>query len=77
MDVESWVPSRARMQQLTDIISERDHWQHEPLYLAILELVRAHGGAGASVFKGRPATVRQAGLSTRTQWWMLFRCCPY
>ncbi len=41
-----------RMQQLTILICEQDRWHHRPLYLAILELVRARGGAGASVFKG-------------------------
>jgi len=40
------------MQQLTVYICEQDHWHRQPLYLAILELVRAHGGAGATVLKG-------------------------
>ena len=34
---------RARMQQLSVFICEQDQWQHRPLYLAILELVRAEG----------------------------------
>jgi PII-like signaling protein len=33
-------------------ICEQDHWHRQPLYLAILELVRAQGGAGATVLKG-------------------------
>jgi len=41
-----------QMQQLTVYIQETDHVGGRPLYLAILELVRASGGAGASVLKG-------------------------
>jgi PII-like signaling protein len=41
-----------RMQQLTIYIKETDHIDRRPLYLKILELVRASGGAGATVFKG-------------------------
>lgn len=45
-------PGATRMQQMTIFICEQDHWHHRPLYLAILEQVRAQGGAGASVLKG-------------------------
>lgn len=41
-----------QMQQLTVYIQETDHWGRRPLYLHILELVRAGGGAGATVLKG-------------------------
>jgi PII-like signaling protein len=41
-----------KMQQVTVYIQETDHIGHQPLYLRILELVRASGGAGASVLKG-------------------------
>src|SRR6266568_8908805 len=41
-----------RMQQLTIYIKETDHVEHRPLYLKILELARANGGAGATVLKG-------------------------
>src|SRR5690242_4159595 len=50
-----------RMQQMTIFICEQDHWHHRPLYLAILEQVRAQGGAGASVLKGL------AGYSARNR----------
>jgi CBS domain-containing protein len=45
-------PDPPPMQQLTIYICEQDHWHGRPLYLAILELVRAQGGAGATVLKG-------------------------
>jgi CBS domain-containing protein len=44
-------------QQLTVYISEQDHWRKQPLYLAICDLLRRQGGAGATVLKG------QAGFS--------------
>src|SRR5215210_1692432 len=40
------------MQELTVYISETDHIERKPLYLRILEVVRAHDGAGATVLKG-------------------------
>src|SRR5215213_2497521 len=45
-------PSAGRMQQMTVVICEQDQWRHRSLYLAVLELVRAQAGAGATVFKG-------------------------
>jgi PII-like signaling protein len=56
------------MQQLTVYICEQDHWHRQPLYLAILELVRAQGGAGATVLKGvagYSAAIRGAVSTTR------------
>jgi PII-like signaling protein len=41
-----------QMQQLTVYIQETDHAAGRPLYLAILQTVRAMGGAGATVLKG-------------------------
>lgn len=41
-----------QMQQLTVYVQETDHAGGRPLYLAILELVRASGGAGATVLRG-------------------------
>lgn len=41
-----------QMQQLTVYINETDHAEHRPLYMKILELVKAHDGAGATVVKG-------------------------
>ncbi len=41
-----------RMQQLTVYIGETDHIEHRPLYLKILERVKANSGAGATVLKG-------------------------
>lgn len=54
-------PTGIRLQQMTIFICEQDHWHHRPLYLAILEQVRAQGGAGASVLKGL------AGYSARNR----------
>ncbi len=39
-------------QQLTIYIKETDHVEHRPLFLKILELVKEHDGAGATVLKG-------------------------
>jgi PII-like signaling protein len=33
-------------------LNEVDHWQHHPLYLAILDTLRAEGCAGATVLRG-------------------------
>ena len=33
-------------------IGESDHWQHQPLSLALLERLRREGFAGATVFRG-------------------------
>ncbi len=41
-----------RMQQLSVYIKETDHVHRKPLFLEILELVRANSGAGATVLKG-------------------------
>lgn len=40
------------MRQLTIYIKETDHVEHRPLFLKILELVKEHDGAGATVLKG-------------------------
>lgn len=40
------------MQQLTIYIKETDHVEHRPLFLKVLEVVKANDGAGATVFKG-------------------------
>lgn len=41
-----------RMQQLSVYIKETDHIHRKPLFLEILQLVRVHSGAGATVLKG-------------------------
>lgn len=41
-----------RGKRMTIFLGERDQWKHRPLYLAILEHLKAHGGAGATVTKG-------------------------
>ncbi len=41
-----------RVQQLTIYIKETDRVEGRLLYLKILELVKAHGGAGATALKG-------------------------
>jgi PII-like signaling protein len=33
-------------------LGESDRWKHQPLYIAIVEAMRAAGLAGATVFKG-------------------------
>lgn len=33
-------------------LGESDHWGGEPLYLALLQLLRAEGAAGATVLRG-------------------------
>ena len=33
-------------------VGERDHWHGKPLYVAILDLLRHEGIAGATVFRG-------------------------
>lgn len=49
----AWLDAgQERMQQLTVYIKETDHVHHRPLFLEILELVRANSGAGATVIKG-------------------------
>ena len=40
------------MQQLTVYINETDHLDRKPLYLKILELVKAQDAAGATMLKG-------------------------
>lgn len=40
------------VQQLTIVIKETDHYEHRPLFLKILELVKASDGTGATVLKG-------------------------
>ena len=39
-------------QRLTIYIGESDHWRGKPLYMAILETLRNHGLAGATVVRG-------------------------
>ena len=41
-----------QMQQLSIYIKETDHVERRPLYLKILELVKANGGVGATVLMG-------------------------
>lgn len=38
--------------RLTIYIGESDQWHHKPLYTEIVHRARAHGLAGASVFRG-------------------------
>lgn|GEM_PF-1430320 len=45
-------PGFEQMQQLSIYIKETDHVERRPLYLRILELVKASGCAGATVLKG-------------------------
>lgn len=47
-----FAPEFGRMQQLSIYIKETDHVERKPLYLEILELVKANSGAGATVLKG-------------------------
>lgn len=37
---------------LTIYLGEQDKWQHQPLYLALVERARKEGLAGATVFRG-------------------------
>jgi CBS domain-containing protein/PII-like signaling protein len=39
-------------QQVWVFVKESDQWHHKPLYLAILDYLRAEGVAGATVFRG-------------------------
>jgi len=39
-------------QQVWIFIKESDQWHHKPLYLSILDFLRAEGVAGATVFRG-------------------------
>jgi CBS domain-containing protein len=41
-----------RGKRMTIFLGERDQWKHRPLYLAILEYLKNHGCAGATVTKG-------------------------
>lgn len=41
-----------KAQLLTIYIGESDHWQGQPLYIAILETLRREGFAGATVLRG-------------------------
>ncbi len=41
-----------RGKRMTVFLGERDRWKHRPLYLAILETLKAKGCAGATVTKG-------------------------
>lgn len=38
--------------KVTVYLGESDRWDHKPLYMAILELLRAEGCAGATVTRG-------------------------
>jgi uncharacterized protein len=42
----------AQMQQVSVYITETDQFEHRPLYLKILELVKGYDAAGATVLKG-------------------------
>jgi uncharacterized protein len=53
MPVEKSGPDAGeRMQQLTIYIKETDHVQRKPLYLEILNYVKANSAAGATVLRG-------------------------
>jgi CBS domain-containing protein len=41
-----------RGKRLTIIVGETDHWRHQPLYMAILERLKAAGCAGATATRG-------------------------
>ena len=65
-------------QQLTVYISEQDHWRKQPLYLAICDLLRRQGGAGATVLKGRRASARRvAARSIPASLWTSRQICPW
>ncbi len=45
-------PAAGAMQQLLVFVRAQDQWREQPLYLALLELIRARGGEGATVLHG-------------------------
>lgn len=66
---EAW----EQVQQLTVYIKETDHVEHHPLYLKLLELVKARDGAGATVLRGvagysiSSRSIHQAGFADLQQ----------
>src|SRR3954447_17336672 len=70
-DAHAHVPHTGfeQMQQLSIYIKETDHVERRPLYLRILEMVKAGGGAGATVLKGSAGysassrSIRTAGFA--------------
>lgn len=48
----SYRPLPREAQRLTVYFGEADRWQGKPLYLAMLETLKAHGLAGATVLRG-------------------------
>src|SRR6266508_6028167 len=42
----------ASAQQVWIFIKETDHWHHKPLFLALLDMLRHEGVAGATVIRG-------------------------
>src|SRR5262252_2815999 len=51
--------------RLTIVVGEADQWHHRPLYLAILEELRAAGCAGATVTTGVAGFGAHAHIKTR------------
>lgn len=54
-------------QQLTIYIGESDHWHHQPLYTALIELARKQGLAGATATRaiagfGKHSTIHTTHL---------------
>ncbi len=48
----SYRPLPRQAQRLTVYFGEADRWQGQPLYLAMLEVLKTHGLAGATVLRG-------------------------
>jgi PII-like signaling protein len=61
--------------QLTIYLSESDHWQHQPLYTALIEIAKQHGIAGATATRAIAGYGKHSKIHT-TQLWDLASDLP-
>jgi len=50
--------------QLTIYVDESAHWQHQPVYTALIELARRHGLAGATATRAIEGFSKNSGIHT-------------
>lgn len=62
-------------QQLTIYIGESDHWHHQPLYTALIEIARQRGIAGATATRAIAGYGKHSTIHT-TQLWELSSDLP-
>lgn len=50
--------------QLTIYVDESAHWQHQPVYTAVIELARRHGLAGATAIRAIEGFRKNSSIHT-------------